>query len=106
MIRLHGEGGHGYPFGSLRESGATSVVNEVVDGVPTVVFYEERDGQAAIAYDARLDGETLSFSLGPNGNWVDDTGSTWTIEGKAIDGRHTGERLTVRADSCVLFWFA
>ena len=38
-IRMDEGGGRGYPFGSLRELGATSVVNEVVDGVPTVVFW-------------------------------------------------------------------
>ena len=73
----------------------------------TVVFYEELDGQTAIAYDARLNGETLSFSLGSSGKWVDnETGSTWRIDGKAIAGELNGERLQVREDAYVLFWFA
>jgi hypothetical protein len=99
-------GGRGYPFGSLRELGAASVVNEVVDGVPTMVFYEELDGETAIAYDARVNGDTLTFTLGPSGKWVDsNTGLTWRIDGKAIAGPLNGERLEVREDSYVLFWF-
>ena len=106
-IRTGEEGGRGYPFGALRDMGATSVVNEVVDGVPTVVFYEELDGETAIAYDARFDGQTLTFGLGPNGKWVDnETGSTWRIDGKAIAGELNGERLKVRENAYVLFWFA
>ena len=106
-IRMDEGGGRGYPFGALRDQGVTSVVNEVVDGVPTVVFYEERDGETALAYDARLDGQTLTFNVGPSGDWVDDqTGSTWTINGSAIAGPRLGERLKVREDSYVLFWFA
>ena len=105
-IRI-GEGGRGYPFGELFEMGETSVVNESVGGVPTVVFYESRDGETAVAFDARVTGQTLTFSADENGGWTDaETGSTWTIDGSAIAGPMAGERLSSREDSYVLFWFA
>ena len=105
-IRI-GEGGRGYPFGELFEMGETSVVNESVGGVPTVVFYESRDGQTALAFDARVGGQVLTFSASEDGTWIDEqTGSTWTIDGSAIAGAMAGERLSPREDSYVLFWFA
>lgn len=105
-IRI-GEGGRGYPFGELFELGETSVVNELVGGVPTVVFYESRDGETALAFDARVGGQTLTFSAAEDGTWLDEqTGSTWTVDGSAIAGPMAGERLSARADAYVLFWFA
>ena len=105
-IRI-GEGGRGYPFGELREMGETSVVHELVGGIPTVVFYESRDGETALAFDARVGGQALSFSVAEDGTWIDaQTGSTWTIDGSAIAGSMIGERLVPREDAYVLFWFA
>ena len=103
-----GEGGKGYPFGELAELGAVVAVNETVGGVPTAVFYESADGEAALAYDARVGGQTLTFEADEtNGVWTDlETGSTWTMSGEAIDGPLAGERMTPRADSYTLFWFA
>ena len=87
--------------------GETSVVNELVGGVPTVVFYESRDGETALAFEARVDGQALTFSTAQDGTWIDaETGSTWTIDGSAIAGPMAGERLSTRADAYVLFWFA
>ena len=105
-IRI-GEGGRGYPFGELAKLGDISVVNELVGGVPTAVFYDSRSGEAAVAFDARVGGQTLTFSASVNSTWIDaQTGSTWTIDGTAIAGPMTGEVLTTRSDAYVLFWFA
>jgi len=101
------EGGRGYPFLELQKLGETSVVNELVGGVPTAVFYESRDGQAAVAFDARMQGQTLTFSVSGPSTWIDaQTSSTWTLDGTAINGPMTGERLRTREDAYVLFWFA
>jgi hypothetical protein len=87
--------------------GATSVVNEVVGGIPTAIFYESRDGEAAVAFDARIQGQSLTFSASGASTWTDsETKSTWTMDGTAITGPLAGERLRTRADSYVLFWFA
>ena len=106
-IRLGEDGGRGYPFGELREMGETSVVNELVGGIPTAVFYESRDGETAVAFDARVEGETLTFSVAEDGTWVDaQTSSTWTIDGSAIAGEMAGVSLSTREDAYVVFWFA
>lgn len=101
------DGGRGYPFGELAELGDVVAVNEVVGGIPTVIFYEARDGQTALALDARVDGQTLTFEGAPDGWWTDrETGSTWAIDGSAIDGPLSGTRLETRSDAYTLFWFA
>lgn len=106
-IRI-GDGGRGYPFLELAELGSVAAVNETVGGVPTTVFFEERDGMAALAFDARVDGRLLTFEADTAaGAWFDDqTGTTWTMGGEAIDGPLAGSRLTPRADAYTLFWFA
>lgn len=102
------QGGRGYPFGELAELGEVAALNEVVGGVPTAVFYEAQDGQAALAFDARVNGQTLTFDADVTGGvWIDqETGSTWTFDGTATAGPLLGERLVTRSDAYTLFWFA
>lgn len=101
-------GGRGYPFQELSKLGSMAAVNETVGGVPTTVFYEARDGMTALAYEARIDGQALTFEADTSqGVWIDqETGSTWTMDGEATAGPLSGERLTPRADAYTLFWFA
>ena len=102
-----GSGGRGYPYGELEALGEVAVVNETVGEVPTAVFFAAGDGQTALAFDARVDGETLIFEADPAGGWRDvQTGSTWTLDGSAVDGPLAGVRLRPRADAYTLFWFA
>jgi len=103
-----GDGGRGYPFGELLDRGRVSVVNEVVAGVPTAVFFEARNGAVAVAFDARVGAQTLTFDADIDGGiWTDrETGSTWTIDGSATAGPLAGERLVTRSDAYTLFWFA
>ncbi|MDX1493355.1 MAG: DUF3179 domain-containing protein [Longimicrobiales bacterium] len=103
-----GDGGRGYPFLELQELGSVAAVNELVGGVPTVIFYEEAQGMSAVAYEAQAGGQTLTFQADEDsGLWVDDeTGSTWGLDGMAVAGPLQGERLSPRADAYVLFWFA
>jgi len=102
-----GSRGRGYPFGELAEVGNVVAINELVGGTPTVVFYEAAYGEAALAFDARVNGQTLTFDADPGGFWTDqETGSTWTLDGTATAGPLTGERLATRADAYTLFWFA
>jgi len=101
-------GGKGYPFLELQKLGAVVALNETVAGVPTAIFFEERAGMTALAFDRRVDGQTLTFQADTvNGVWTDEeTGSTWNISGDAIAGPLQGERLATRANAYTLFWFA
>ena len=102
-----GDGGPGYPFGVLAALGETAVVNDVVDGAPTVVLYRADAGETAVAFDARIDGQALNFAVDGIGVWTDlETGSRWTLDGVAIDGPLAGRSLAPHPDAYVAFWFA
>lgn len=102
-----GLAGRGYPFGELEDMGEYVAINEVIGGIPTAVLYESTGGQTALAFDARIDGQTLTFDATPGGAFVDvETQSTWRIDGLATAGPLAGRRLETRADAYTLFWFA
>lgn len=102
-----GDGGVGYPFRALAELGDDGVVNDTVVGEPTAIFWEGGDVPAAVAFDARVDGETLTFEALGDGVWTDvETGSSWGLDGVASQGPLAGRRLAVRTDAFVVFWFA
>lgn len=103
-----GDGGRGYPFEELSKLGDVAALNEIVGGVPTAVFFEANDGQAALAFDARVGGQTLTFVADVAGRvFIDDqTGSTWTLNGVATDGPLVGEVMKTREDAATMFWFA
>ena len=105
-----------YPFLRLEE---TPVVNDDIGGTPVVVFFSpgttsaldgsdiaaSRDVGATGVYDRRLGDQTLTFRL-DSGAFIDEeTGSTWNVLGRAVDGPLTGETLTpiVHGNH---FWFA
>lgn len=106
-----------YPFSVVQTNGA---VNDTVAGVPVVVLWSPGtadaldspvtaggvDVGAALAFDRRVDGEPLTFSLAGEGRFTDDrTGSTWNVLGQAVDGELVGTWLdpVVHTNE---FWFA
>ena len=105
-----------YPFLRLEE---TPVVNDDIGGTPVVVFFSpgttsaldgsviaaSRDVGATGVYVRRLGEQTLTFRP-DSGAFIDEeTGSTWNVLGRAVDGPLTGETLTpiVHGNH---FWFA
>ena len=105
-----------YPFLELEKA---LVVNDVVGGEPLAVFFSKgtlsgldnsiiaasRDVGAGVVYSRILDGMELAFTA-VDGMFVDDqTGSTWNILGRALDGELDGKALkpVVHANH---FWFA
>ena len=75
------------------------------NGLAVVVFWDELS-QGAMAFYPVANGQELSFRTSA-GSIVDrETGSTWTIEGLAVDGSLAGEQLAPVAEAYVAFWFA
>ncbi len=59
-----------------------------------------------IAYDPVVNGQQLTFEAAGDTEFVDnETGTTWTILGKAIDGELEGEELELVSHKNE-FWFA
>jgi len=104
------------PFSRLEKE---PVVNEQVAGKPVVVFFkrgvvsaldagsisDSKDVGTAAAFERVADGRTLDFERRED-RYVDrQTGSSWDITGRAVEGELRGERLpAVRHDE--QFWFA
>lgn len=107
-IRTGETGGRGYPFEEMASLGATTVLNERVGGVPVAVFYEASSGGTAMAYRVPSPGGVpLTFEPDGDGTFRDEqTGSLWTIEGRAVEGELAGTELEPHPDAYVLFWFA
>ncbi len=104
-----------YPFTFLKES---PVVNDTVGDEEVVTFFD--DGTLSAFLDSSfnkqtsgsttmfsriIDGETLTFSLGSEGIVDDQTGSSWSITGKATSGPMQGKELepVIHQNH---FWFA
>lgn len=85
--------GVGEDFGAyvLGDHDGLTVVSDTLGDHPIVVFIDPTT-DFALAFSAVVDGETRSFSV-VDGAIVDDTGTTWTIEGIAVDGPGAGSEL-------------
>jgi hypothetical protein len=100
-----------FPFGALRRVGDFAVVHETLDdgqggpGERIVVFWDS-DASAAMAYRPSAGGQDLTFEVS-NGTVVDlETGTEWSLEGKALSGPLASQRLEMIPEAFVSFWFA
>ena len=85
-----GDVARAYPFRRLESAG---FVAEVVAGVPVTVWFD-RASRSAAAFDARVDGTTLTFARNEAGAIHDvQTKSLWTMEGLCVQGTHAGVQL-------------
>jgi hypothetical protein len=67
---------------------------------------EGRDVGSTVVFDRRLENQLLTFAALETGGFTDtETGSTWNLLGRALDGPLAGKQLTqiVAFDH---FWFA
>jgi len=109
--------GKAYPFSVLESERA---VNDSVNGERVVVWLagdtaDALDEQAiaisqeigtAVAFSRILDGRELTFTASDNDTFLDDqTGTTWSVLGRAIDGELAGAQLDL-APHRNEFWFA
>jgi len=115
-----------YPFAEVSQVGVVNDEIPAADGaVPITIFWggntadalDQRDISSsnpigsAVAYVSEVDGQTLTFATAGNNASGDplfqdnETGSTWTILGQAIDGELAGRSLNT-ATHRNEFWFA
>jgi hypothetical protein len=81
-----------YPINEVKKHG--SVVNDVLDDEPVVVWTDPRPaGFTMAAFSRQLDDQVLEFET-HNGAFVDkQTGSTWHLQGHATTGPLAGKKL-------------
>ncbi|MCS4113586.1 hypothetical protein GGP49_000485 [Salinibacter ruber] len=99
------------------------VLHDTVAGRPLAVFHapgavsaldsaeiaESKETGSTGVFDRRVDGRTLTFSYVDDGRFEDeDTESTWTVTGKAVDGPLEGTQLdrVQHGDYFAFAWFA
>lgn len=100
------DGGLAVPFLELEAvSGRRAVVHDHVNATSVVVFWDS-DAQAAAAFQRNHGGLTLTFAATDEGFRDQETGTLWRLDGLAVDGPLTGERLSPIVDSYTAFWFA
>lgn len=86
-----------FPVVILTNENEGSIVNAEVGGEPVVVLYHAGSGLGA-AFSRTVGGQTLHFvsEAGTDGLQLvdDETGSTWDITGRAVDGPMAGASLS------------
>ena len=99
------------------------VINDTVGGRPLAVVHgpgavsaldarriadSKEDGTTGV-FDRRVDGDTLTFTAAGDGRFTDEeTGSTWTVTGRAVAGPLKGTQLEriAHGDYFSFAWFA
>ena len=95
-----GDGGVALPFRALDADGPVRVVRVTVGGTQRTVFWD-REAESAMAFET-----STSFTVRDGAIVDDETGSAWSVEGRAVDGPRAGERLPPVDEAYVAFWFA
>lgn len=101
----NGESGLALPFGILAERSSLRAT-EVTVGTRKIVVFWSRSARSAAAFERQLDEDPLSFAV-EDGSFVDtQTGSQWTLDGRAVSGAHEGRSLDPVGQAHVAYWFA
>jgi len=96
-----GDAATAYPLPAVQEAG---LLNDRVGDLPVVVTTDSSG--ALVAYDRRVDGETLGFEAA-GADAIRGGGSTWRRStGRALDGPHGGTTLERANDRTPMFWFS
>jgi hypothetical protein len=100
-----------FPFSALRNVGDFAVAHETLDdgqggtGGRIVVFWDS-DAPVAMAYRLSAGGQNMTFEV-RNGTFVDlETGTEWSLEGKALSSPLASQRLEMIPEAFISFWFA
>ena len=101
-----GDGGIAIPFGVLAQIGSTAAFRTTIAGEVVQVLWDG-EARAARAFYPRTDDGTEIFLRTEGTGFVDNvTGSTWNVEGRALEGPLAGSSLVAHEGSFVAFWFA
>ncbi|PZC46912.1 MAG: Protein of unknown function (DUF3179) [Chloroflexi bacterium] len=87
----------------LLEGSGLTVINDRLNGEPIVVLIDE--GPAGAAFSAEVLGRALIFQVAGETYVDNETGSTWDIAGRAVDGPLQGHQLQ-GLPTRTTFWFA
>lgn len=98
-------GGTAFLFSELDNGEPYTVVHSLEDIGPVVIFWDNTF-RSAMAYSPRMGNERINFEVQDEQIKDLETGSTWQVDGLAIDGPLAGTRLAPIDRAFVSFWFA
>ena len=75
------------------------------DGSSAVVFWDS-EKSAVVALRPLAEGQELEFEAGLSGIFDLQTGSRWTVDGRAVDGPLAGAELEIIPEAYMAFWGA
>ena len=106
-VRDSDGGAIAFPFGALDAWGEWAAIPFAVGNArtPAVLFWD-RTFRSAMAFRPELNGEALTFTASLHGIVDVETGSIWTVEGRAVSGPLQGARLDPAGDAMVAYWGA
>lgn len=93
------------PFGALDALGALAAIPLTSGGATAVVLWN-RAAQGAAAFLPSAAGQALTFRVAGSAILDDQTGSSWSTDGRAIAGPLAGTALDAIDDAFVAYWFA
>lgn len=107
MDEAGGDQGIAFPFGALTEQdGDFQVVEFVRETVPAVILWSD-DAQGGSAFEPMTtDGDPVTLRPNDTGFQDDETGSQWSVDGRATSGPLQGARLMAIEEAHTAFWGA
>ncbi len=108
ILGIPRDGGFGmaFPFTLLAAMGDKVVVHDDVQETRAVVVFWSTEGESAVAFRPRANGQELTFEVRDDRFFDVETGSEWTMAGFAVSGPLADSVLEPIADAYVAFWFA
>ena len=105
LVLPQGKGGLAFPFGLMDNGSSKRAIHTQFREQDIVVFWS-KEMNAAMAYSLSNDTPLGPFFV-ENDSFKDlATGSTWQIDGRAIEGPLRGSRLKPVSNAYIAFWFA
>ena len=98
--------GMAFPFTLLEAMGNKAVVHDDVQGTRSLVVFWSTEGQSAVAFKPTVNGQALTFEVRDDKFSDVETGTEWTMAGRAVSGPLAGSVLEPIHDAYVAFWFA
>jgi len=103
-IPIGRDGGPAFPFEAMKAHARLAMTYHH-EGRPGVMLWD-RAAESATAFYTDLDGGELTFEVTGEGYRDVETGSSWRLDGLAVEGELAGRRLEPVEEAYVAFWFA
>ena len=103
LLAKDGQSPIAFPFHAMNDEGDLWTAAFEYAGESAALFWDAR-GFGAVALRPVAGGQALTFQIEDGGFVDNETGSRWSVAGRATDGPLEGEQLEIIAEAYVAFW--